>query len=391
MAASEVPSTAPVFPLRANWRERVEVSYEYLTTVFESTSGREQRRGRRSQPRSVLSCLVSAMDEREQQIANRFVYENQSNRAIFPDYPRPVGADVIDSMTLVLDRPNVRLTEDAMIVLRSGESVQTRRINTVAGSTVTLQAPTSYTGRITTFAAIYGVMSDNLAGTLFTDAVTEVDLEVEALPGFHAPVSLGTARPMFDGREVFDFAFDRVNRSASSERTRQNIDGGSGRIAIYETIKFGKRTYRVEMPGMSAKEIDDLLSFFFRCKGRLKEFFMPTGQKDLTLIGSSGNTMTCAYTGQQSLATNRVDRAVAVYRKTGAVSYHKVTNYEVISGQARLTLSPSIGTLAPQDVLRVSWLPLCRFASDRLTVPYETSEAARIDLNVQTLEYLPAE
>lgn len=391
MAASEVPANAPIWPTRANWREKVELTLEYATTIFASQNGKEQRRARRSQPRVTQSAKVSAMDAAQSQKVMRFVLENFISKIAFPDYAREYAAAVTAPQLLSPTEPARWVGDGAPVILRQGDTVEMRFVTQKDGQgRLILSAPTALTGRVLVYPVLYGVLEDELAAALLTNAVAEFDLEVFGLPGFQAPPFSGSPSAVFDGREVFTFKADWTDRSATLSQIVKTLDTGKGRVSRFAPIKFATRIYRSNFLCGTRDEIDELAAFFVRCKGRQKEFFVSTDLRDLTPLAVAGPTLTCEPTGQTGLARNRVDRAVAIRRKTGETSYHKVTNLTEAGSQMNLTLSPAAG-VAPDGIDAVSWLPLARFASDRLVIPFETTHAARIDLTIQTLEYLPAE
>lgn len=392
MSAYEIPLNAPVWPFRANWRETVTLSYEFLTTVFSSENGTEQRRSMRQEPRVNQQATISALEENERQRLMTFVFENQAERIIFPDYGRETAGTVGGAgLSLALDADVPWITVGSVVMIRQGEAVQARYVSGVAGRAVGLAEATSYAGPVRVYPAFYAYMTDEIAADVLSTTVSELELEIDALPGFASPTFRGAPVTQFDGREVLTTPMDWADRTARISRQFDEIDFGVGRVARFSPVRFGTRIYRGTYPRLSRSEIDTLAAFFLRHRGRLKEFFLQTGTADLTPVAVSGLTLTCALTGQAGLSKNTVDRAIAITRRDGSVSYHRITALAPVSGNLQLTLADTTGGLALGDILRVSWLPLCRFAVDRLTIPYLTTEGARIELSVQTLPYVAAE
>jgi hypothetical protein len=93
----------------------------------------------------------------------------------------------------------------------------------------------------------------------------------------------------------------------------------------------------------------------------------------------------------QLYATDKTRRGIAIYKKDGSIVTLRLTAIDSVApaGQSRLTLaSPLSAALNMTDVSMVSWLPLCRFASDSLTLNWVTDKVANFIMNVQTLESL---
>lgn len=390
MAGYEIPLNAPVWPFRCNWRQPVDLEYEFLTTVFSSRSGKEQRRARRNEPRVLASSLVSGLSATEQQAVVRFCFEHQVDAVAFPDFARQDMAQVTNNQTLTADHTARWLTAGAAVILRSGDNVQIRHVSGVNNAVIGLATPTTYVGRVTIYPVFYGFFSDDLLARVLASGIVEFDLEIEPTPGLNAPAYRGAAGEMFDGREICPFVLDWRERKMNLRRETKVVDFEVGRISRFNPIKFGTRAYQGRVVCGERSEIDTVAAFFLRCSGRLKEFFLPTGVEDLTVKGVNGAVLTCVATGQTSLSKNRVDRAMTILRKDGTRTYHKVTDYALVGGEAQVTLDPAPAGLAPNAVSVVSWMPLCRFNSDRLVIPHLTTEAARIEVNIQTLEYLPA-
>lgn len=390
MSAAEVTLGTVLWPFKANWREPVNTSYEYKTTIFASTSGKEQRRAIRIQPRFSLDFLSSAMDPNTQQQLDRFVFENQNAAMLVPDFARVRRAEVT-SGNLVFDGSAPWAVSGAPILLVSDTGREVRRVTAIIAGAAVLSTPATLTGVIRVYPLSLGRLATTLQANQVTAGVKELRVNFDGLPGFQIPVYPGVAGESFDGREVFMFGADWKSRSHTFEADRTDVDYGKGRIASFTPIKFRTRVYKQSFLLKSREELEALSGFFFRRLGRLKEFFAPTDADDLTLIRVEGAKIVFQATGQVALATNTVDRAIAIFFEDGTHAFHSVTALEQVAGELLLTVDPAPSlAVAPATVVKVSWMPLCRFAGDQLNITHRTAEVSTVDLNIQTLEYRAA-
>src|SRR5690606_33643845 len=75
---------AELWVLPPNWSQRYEESYEFLTDIFTSRSGKEQRRALRNTPRKSVSFQAMAYDN-ELRWFNRMMAGHQANSFLLPD------------------------------------------------------------------------------------------------------------------------------------------------------------------------------------------------------------------------------------------------------------------------------------------------------------------
>jgi hypothetical protein len=137
------------------------------------------------------------------------------------------------------------------------------------------------------------------------------------------------------------------------------------------------------------------VQLFETVRGMAGEFYMPTWTSDLEIASNAALNATSIFVKRsevaQLYATDKTRRGIAIYKKDGSIVTLLLTAIDSVApaGQSRLTLaSPLSAALNMTDVSMVSWLPICRFASDSLTLNWVTDTAANFVMNVQTLESL---
>lgn len=389
MAAFEVPLNALVWPFKANWRERVETDYEFKSTIAVSDDGKEQRRALRSEPRRAMDVMTSGLEIREFRYLQQFVFSNITKPIAFPDFSNVVIAEITSEVTLDAGETLRWAAPGNAVILSDGDRVELKHILAVNGAQVQISSATGMSGKVRFYPAVYGHFDSPLKGRLLTSGAMEVSIGVSGLPGLQNPVYTGGAPVMFDGREVLLRKMDWADRAVDMSGFTKILDNGYSRVSRYNPIRFNTRLYRQTFLLETREDRDDLIAFFCRMKGRRGEFFAPTWTDDLTLKSAVGTTLRCEPTGQTDFS-NRVDRAVMVERYDGTRAFAKVTAVALAGGDLVLTLNQAFPwAIAPAEVRRLCWLPLCRFGSDLLSLSHVSSVTATADMTIQTLEYLP--
>lgn len=390
MAANEVSTASLLWPFRANWREAVNTSFAFQTTIFKSTSGKEQRRALRIEPRAEIDFLTSALDAAAQHQLDRFIGENQNREMVMPDYSRVRRAEVTSNTTIDLVGGARWAVPGGLVVIRSETTTELRRIAALLENDVLVTTtPFAAVGPVQVYPGLYGLLEASLAATMVTAAVKEVRVDFAALPGLQIPVYRGEVGEVFDGREVFLEKADWKARSHDFTRERTQLDYEVGRVRTFTPVAFGTRTYAAKFVTSSRGDLERIVGFFFRKFGRLKEFFAPTWADDLTVVAEAGPSLTVRANGSTTLDDNTVDRALMILRDDGSRSYHRVTGLALAGDNQALTVTPNI-PVATSGIVLVCWMPLCRFATDQLSISHRTAEVATFDFSIQTLQYRAA-
>jgi len=173
------------------------------------------------------------------------------------------------------------------------------------------------------------------------------------------------------------------------------VDYSTGIIASYAPVRFSSRTATYNFTESSYDDAMLAVQLFETVRGMVGEFYMPTWTSDLEIASNTALNATSIFVKRsevaQLYATDKTRRGIAIYKKDGSIVTLLLTAIDSVApaGQSRLTLaSPLSAALSLADVSMVSWLPLCRFASDSLTLNWVTDTVANFVMNVQTLESL---
>ena len=426
-------------PLVANWQAPVRETYSCLTEIFETRSGREQRRSHRASPRRDISFdfLVNDTSARALMAALTIRTEADTRVVDFTAPPSYLNQSAsVGSTTLEIRLPRTWMQGSMTVGLVHG-------FDSGIGVISNLESITDFSDDFN---------NDFGSGGVFTISVTGLDrswpagtmlyplISGRVVEGFDMTFDTGnTARgtsvfrqtrgspftstrtpTQFVGKDVFEFRPNwstrpRVTFSAPEEE----VDFSKGRTKTFKSVNFNSRRLQFSYLGIDREQVESLRDFFFRQNGRLGEFWCPSFIDDmLVTVG-----VNAGHTGFRVLGTNiasdyndTVHQAVSVNFKDGTSHYAEITGMVVENTQIGPTVIgdfnadynedfvPGVGLLGEQtyiqieqpfpvskrksEISSVSWLFVSRFASDDLTFEWVTSKVARTLVNMTSLERL---
>lgn len=390
--------------VKPNWSGGVKDTFEYLTTIFRSDDGHEQRSAERiNARRSVefeallkgdrLRDLRGALDARSDRLLN--LPEPVSILSTVDGYAPPGAASIIVSGTIPAEFAGRRVFIHNWNWSRGFFA----EIASVVGPTVTFAAPIEdeVQSGDTIRACVVGRMPATMRVLYTTDDLAVVPVTFNQNPGERNSLAPFPLYPVFKGREVL---VEKPNWSNAPEveivGEYETTDFGRGVIRTYSPIDLITRITQLTFTGRKQAKIGSLLAFFHRQMGRLNEFWCPSWTSDLRLVGSivtGTNRITVAgRVVADYYATSTVDRAIAIrlpndeWRFIGIASIHADGANSVVTSDVQLNFSVEIGA-----EIGLYWLNVCRFASDTMTVQWVTDGIGQTVLQIATLEALPAE
>lgn len=424
-----------------NWSGGVKETYEFLTTVFTSRSGKEQRSAERMTPRRDVQ-FTSLLYGSALRVFKGAMHNRGNSLLSIPDAAR-YGATLIQdapqSATEIVIRPVPTWLEDGVEISIS-EFLDSEQVGAFSVAQVS-SFSTSYSdafgnggkavitldsGLSEAWSAgaqirpvIYGRLEENVAVDFLTDAIAEVDVNFKVNPPSNVP-DLGVSEvTTFDSRDVFLVNPNWVSAPRVQYDTPyESVDYDRGVIETYLPIDFYTKVTQFNYSGRGGEDIKQILSLFVRMKGRRGEFWSPSWLSDLeplSQITSGGNTLLVRGSDvRDDYSGSTVDSAIAIMKKDGSWVFGKVSSltysgstpsgafnlaydedFDAGSGSGIYTLitfeDNFTETVARKDIEMVCWLNLCRFASDALTIEWLTDNLARCVLNIMTLETLDAE
>jgi len=431
--------SAPFIPLVANWNAPVRETLSFLTDIFTSNSGREQRRAQRRFPRRDITFdfLVSRTSTRALMSALNIRSEEFMR---VPDFTVPPAylaeGAAAGSTTLQIYAPRSWMSEDQLVGFVNGfdtfsESVSvpisvtdfSDDFNEDFGSGGIFNISCSPLSRdwpagTMIYPLTTGRITDALDATFNTDTVASGNVsfrEKRAVP------NLSTITPTrFVGFDVFEFepnwsSRPRVVFSAPSDE----IDFSRGVTKTFKPISFNSRSIQFSYLGINRDRAESLRDFFIRQKGRQGEFWCPSFVSDMEVtIGVAAGSVALRVLGTDIADhfDDTVHKAVCVNFSDGTKHYAQIVDFFVenspigapilgdFNSDFNEDFTPGYGLLGQQtyiqlaqafpvskrksEISSVSWLYKSRFGSDDMIVEWVTSNVVRIVVNVTSLESL---
>lgn len=289
---------------------------------------------------------------------------------------------------------------DANVCLYYDGRLETRKVESVAGSTVNFASSSAvlWPKNTRVHPGLSGILASELRAKSLTDGVAEISVVFNVEPASEQLRNLGTASLEVADREVWTKPFNwREGVDVDFTHAINQVDFGRGKVQNYYVVPYSSQVRQMTYTAYDNEAAEDLRRLFERMAGRRGEFYLPTGEQDVTLkmtAGAGTDTLRAEGTDMaQAYGDDTVYRGVAVYMRNGDVFYRYVRFiFEVNDLFGDDTVIQCDGPwpydIVPADVKRISWMPVFRFASDVFTIEWKTDQVAEAILSVQTLENL---
>lgn len=377
-----------VFPFPPNWQNQVSETLEWRTDVLRAYDGTEQRRELRVVPRRGLEYDFMAKGD-DARLLETLVWAWQTRNFVVPvwtDIGNLSASVSAGSNVIAVDTQNLGFSVGSPVLIYQGtESYEAGVVTELTQSAITLQFPLQSSWDIGTrvYPAMVARMQTQVATQRHTDRLLTGRAVFDTTPDTTDPyLPVAAATTVYDGKEVitvqpnwksalnndFSHAFDR-------------IDAGVGKVAWKET----ERSARITRPfGWLLKNRSDIVAFrafLARMHGQAKTCWIPSWHDDLTVVGiTAAETAALTIEGDDFASYVGVDTSrdrIMVKLVTGEVYYRKIIDMTVVSGNTILGLDANFGrVINPSDVKSVHFLLHCRFATDKIEIPWRTDSVA---------------
>lgn len=391
-----------MWPFVPNWRDGWKETLQFRTEIITSRSGKEQRRALRSTPRRTLEFRSVADGDRLRTL-NGFMASQQDQTITLPEVTRAIrttSALPVGGNSVTVEIVPTWLTAGVLVGLSHRRHQEQFVVLSVVGNVVqfTTVAQFSY-GRVALLSpCVRGWLQDTLSAPLLTNTVSTPSVEFEVEPGSELP---DDGEPdftaWFNGREILML---QPNWSQAPNVTFshavETVDYGRGRVRRTSPVDFGTRTTQAAFVRRSRDETKRLRQFFQRMRGQQGEFYAPTWQNDMTpavdAVEGSNTLIVSGRNTYDSYANDTVHRAVLIRLRDGTLLPRTVSSISLLEPNSVLVLvAPWVFDLPAADIVSITWLPVCRLASDTLVIEWETDQVARVSLQIRTLESFDSE
>lgn len=393
-----------IFPLRHNWQSAVRESYEFLTDILVSGNGKEQRRAVRTEPRRSLEISCRYVDEEKYEL-DRFLNRHLGEEILFPEEhnvvytsapmaPKALGVGYYNPDQI----EHHWLTANRTVILSDGWRKETRTINGASKTTIGFaeenDTPWPIGTKITP--AVIGRLRGDPRSSRRSSRAGTISVSFDGSPGKdpYYPDPVETSYIGF--RELWT---RRPNWASTPEVThgyeRQTVDYGYGVTSVFLPHKFPERATKLEFMAKSHEAAKQMLDFFYRHRGRNREFLMPSFEPDIPYyaIAPGSKSLLIRGTGfALDYKDSTVFRRIVIRPKDGEDIHAQVDYVEALpdTNTSVLWLTeplPNVN-LAPDAVFGASWVLVSRFAADRIDIDWTTNRVAEFAVTTLALENL---
>jgi len=380
-----------LWPYEINWSSPVSITHSFKTDIFRSRSGKEQRVAKRHQPRRTIKSEF--LIRKDEWATLKTIGAALSANPVFqPDPTRSTFLTAIaTAKSAAIANGTTWAVEGAYILI--GEEIA--RIVSVTGENLILERDLASSHAVGTpvRAGFRGLITNGLSSSAYSDRVVSVDLNIAETPGVSDPEPAGTPITVFDGIEVLSFLPNWLKGVKEVFEWPLDIsDSGFGVIDTWRPITFAASIRQTELLLKNA-QCDHMLQFFGRMRGQQGEFYCSTGMSDLHLREGFENPSAGVIRakGQDVYARLRDDTVLRSIEALGPSGFErrKIVEFDKISdgnGEDTLIVLDTTPVTDAAAWKRISFMPLCRFASDDLTLVYLTDSVARVSISVRSIE-----
>lgn len=383
------------FIFAPNWRDSIKQSIEYQTSIIESRDKTEQRIAERETPRVGFSFSLIGWQDRYRAMRRTLAKSGDASVR----YASPVegvrlasGAPAGATNVTVEDLPPW-LTVGAQIGLTGPREIGFHEVTSISGSTLALDPPLTAGYPVASLAA--RVYSARLASATTLSVVTrdvgESNVTMSLEPGT-VTRELTAAALTHNGRPVLTLTPNwSENLSETFTSYNTTVDYGYGVIETITNADFMDTVRQWTFLEGSQADIAQLVDLFWSMKGRQGEFCAPSWQADIIPADTlSGNTLVVAGTDfAAAWADDPIYSNIAVWLTDGSLLCRKIASIVPVSGNSIITLSEAWPRELPQaEIAMVSWLHVCRFATDNLEIEWITAEVAQSAVSIRLLKDL---
>ncbi len=404
-----------------NWANGYSVNRTYMTDVFESSDGEQQRRALRETPRKRLEFSEVFTFDRLRDFQTTLSYW-QDKFFMAPEltkFVRTAERISVGSAGVLLEEVPDWLIVGSPITLVSLGDAEALSVGAIVGNRVifTNTSRNEWPRGTKLCHAVMGYLSadfnlsrptdrvatglltlDVLPGSELLPPVVEVPYgdELPGLteyPGFYnrVTVPINTTDIFFhDGLEIF-LIQNNWGEPVTEGRSwaTDDVDFGFGRIDRKVDLRFGVRRTSRSITCHTPERVKFMADFFDRMRGAQGNFWMPTWEPDLEargpLLGERREFRVTLTRTLRLLLGNEIYRSIAVITQDRRLLTNTLTGVTYEGETALLSVRDPWPIEVPEkDIHMVCWMPAWRLTPDEQTFQWLTDTVAQVPLDAQT-------
>ncbi len=388
-------SRVPLFDWDINWGISPVIYYTHNTNIIESHNGKENRYGLTENPRLAFEYNYLLLGSNMRDFDN-LVYNNQDAVFQVPLYHQRAeitqNASTGDTV-IYIDSSNTDIQEGYNIYVGDYNNNQILKIISFDKLSGLAVLENNLTSDISDGDSVYILAPCRINSELsiasqirtLNQATVRFELQDDTIENI---VETDTNFELYDGLEVLyqKPAID-ITTYRNINRKVEVLNNNFGIREYYYKDKSPEviMTYRFDVIG--SDEISNVLSFFNNKKGRLNEFLITSGVKDMVVVDNISPNVTTILienNGQVDYNDNVQKQLIRMELANGNVYIRKILNILTDGDDLRLFLDESFGEeILLTDIMDVQFLSNARLNNDTLQVEMVTSEFASIIVDMK--------
>jgi len=377
-----------------NWNRGIEETLEWRTSVGSSFNGEEQRQRIRTYPRRSWSYSILVQKDKTRAVYFDILgFQNKTlGLPVWSDKSVTTATVNAGSTVVSVNTSSKGFAAAAVVFLQSGDLVETHEIESVTSTQITLQKATTnaFPAGSLVYPGAVVHLPTSLALRRLTDAIFEGSLSFDGVPQDTDPyMPIQVATETLDGYEVIT---RRPNWAAGIDTTFQyevdELDYQSGIRLRGVSRDYPSTLYRLRYLLRNRTEIESFRAMLARLHGRYTPVFVNLFTDDFKLSGNivSSGLGFQVYDNHSDLGVfpDRHPLAVSILTSTQLITRRLDSITLDESGLIDIEIMTPTGVLLLEsDVKRISLCPLCRLASDQVTITWLTDSVAECELTWQ--------
>lgn len=366
-----------------DWADGVQESLVFATDVLQSESAKEQRRGLRQAPRRELEASMY-VEGRERQLLDLVLHGWGARTWALPLWHEiqllgsvvAQGAMSIPCSTQYLD---FRAGGLAMLRGESSFAFETVEIEEVTPFGLQLKrgAQQAWQSGTRLYPVRSAVLLEQPELTRLTDQAINAEVKFLIVEACDWPAMMPTA--LYKGWPVYDTRPDESeDLSSTLSRLLQTLDNGSSVPLLTDTANRGLAVLAHRWIDLGRAGRAAARSFIYAMRGRQKAVWVPTHADDLTLtdtVTAVATAIDVAWVGYTRFSNGKPGRRdIRIELFDGTVLIRRITGGTELTPEIeRLAIDSALGRqVLPAEVMRISWMVLCRFDSDTQVIKHLT-------------------
>ncbi len=381
----------PVWSFPANWASTLTEAFEWLTDVLTSAKGAEQRRCLRVYPRRTIEFSV-AVAANERTFFDQFLTTHGARNLYLPlwqeayrtNAPLTVGASVL----LIDDADNGGIASGDILFIGDGSARRFELVEVASVTSVGVTLVSGVTKSWSAFASVHPVRKARLddqptlrrvTDEAVTFTVTFRIMQRNDDAGFVVTSSVTTdLLQIYDGFNVLASPPDeREALEVGITRLVDMLDNDTGIPAFNDVggIPFKNQKFNWVHAGRDAYSL--FKKTLYHLRGRTVPIWLPTFFSDMRMVEnteSGDSSIKIEGIGFTATGGAQLGRAhLMITRTDGTNSFHHILGSAIDGDNEFIGLDTvfSSGLLA-SDVLRISFMQLCRLDQDRVEIVHHT-------------------